>query len=541
MKKDKKEKKILENQKRIANKVNAILFPSFVDKSENSGYIRLSNINKIYDNNVQAVFDFNLDIKEKEFIVFVGPSGCGKSTTLRMICGLEEITSGGLFIDEKFANELPPKDRDIAMVFQSYALYPQMTVYDNMAFSLKIRKNPYPVFDKEGMPVIAVDKKAIRECKSRIKELTAIIKEDNIALSLLVKNKEKYALEIYSELESYYKERNELCKNEIAKKNQKIVDLNENPTQKYVYKHLSKKEIDDRIQEASKILQIEPFLLRKPKALSGGQRQRVALGRSIVRNAKVFLMDEPLSNLDAKLRVAMRSEIIALHRKINATTIYVTHDQTEAMTMADRIVVMKDGVVQQIGSPKSIYNHPTNLFVATFIGSPAMNIIKAVYTKKGIKLSDDVIIPHNKDINPNLFFDNEIKRLTDIRTNLTNALLNPIDPNKVVYENACAKADELIAKFNAKNSGEFEILFGIRPEYISIVDKNSKDFDAVVKVEIVELLGSELHIHTHIGENEFVLKTMSNSDIETGDELKIKFDISKTHYFDADTEESIAK
>ena len=236
--------------------------------------LQLKNVNKIYDNKVQAVFDFNLEIEDKEFIVFVGPSGCGKSTTLRMIAGLEEITSGELYIDGQKMNDVLPKDRDIAMVFQSYALYPHMTVYDNMAFGLKLKKMP-------------------------------------------------------------------------------------------------KEEIDQRVRHAAEILEITPYLKRKPKALSGGQRQRVALGRAIVRNAKVFLMDEPLSNLDAKLRVQMRTEIIKLHESLGATTIYVTHDQTEAMTMASRIVVMKDGYIQQIGSPKMIYNYPANMFVAGFIGSPS--------------------------------------------------------------------------------------------------------------------------------------------------------------------------
>ncbi|MGN1261500.1 MAG: ABC transporter ATP-binding protein, partial [Candidatus Enteromonas sp.] len=264
------------------------------------GYVSLRHIDKIYDNNVQAVFDFNLEIARKEFIVFVGPSGCGKSTTLRMIAGLEDISAGELWIDGEYSNDRTPKDRDIAMVFQSYALYPHMTVYNNMAFGLKIR-------------------------------------------------------------------------------------------------HLPKEEIDRRVREAAKILQIEEYLDRKPKALSGGQRQRVALGRAIVRNAKLFLMDEPLSNLDAKLRVQMRSEIIKLHEAIGATTIYVTHDQTEATTMASRIVVMKLGRVQQIGSPIEIYNHPANLFVATFIGSPAMNVMKAVYSDGVIVLSNGVRIPLSKE------------------------------------------------------------------------------------------------------------------------------------------------
>ena len=240
--------------------------------------LQLKDINKIYPNGVQAVFDFNLSIKDKEFIVFVGPSGCGKSTTLRMIAGLEEITSGELYIDEEMVNDKAPKDRNIAMVFQSYALYPHMSVYDNMAFGLKLRKMP-------------------------------------------------------------------------------------------------KDQIEEKVNQAAEILGLSPYLDRKPKALSGGQRQRVALGRAIVRNAKVFLMDEPLSNLDAKLRVQMRGELIKLHNQIETTTIYVTHDQIEAMTMASRIVVMKDGYIMQVGSPKEIYDNPNNMFVASFVGSPAMSLI----------------------------------------------------------------------------------------------------------------------------------------------------------------------
>src|SRR5574344_1808122 len=240
--------------------------------------LTFKGLNKIYENGIQAVFDFTLDVKDKEFLVLVGPSGCGKSTTLRMVAGLEEITSGELYIDDVLMNDVPPKDRDIAMVFQSYALYPHMTVYKNMAFGLELRKTP-------------------------------------------------------------------------------------------------KDEIDKRVREAAKILEIEHLLDRKPKALSGGQRQRVALGRAMVRNPAVFLLDEPLSNLDAKLRTSMRTEIIKLHKKLATTFIYVTHDQTEAMTMGDRIVVMKDGIIQQVDTPVNLYENPTNLFVATFLGSPQMNII----------------------------------------------------------------------------------------------------------------------------------------------------------------------
>src|SRR5690554_1402144 len=249
--------------------------------------VKLKDINKIYDNNVQAVFDFSLDVNHKEFIVLVGPSGCGKSTTLRMIAGLEEITSGDLYIDDEMMNDVAPKDRNIAMVFQNYALYPHMNVYDNMAFGLKLRKFP-------------------------------------------------------------------------------------------------KDEIERRVQRAADILGLKPYLDRKPKALSGGQRQRVALGRAIVRDAKVFLMDEPLSNLDAKLRVTMRSELIKLHESLDTTTIYVTHDQIEAMTMATRIVVMNKGYIMQVGAPKEIYDKPANIFVAGFIGTPPMNFINGKVNTKGV-------------------------------------------------------------------------------------------------------------------------------------------------------------
>jgi multiple sugar transport system ATP-binding protein len=248
--------------------------------------VQLKHITKVYEGGVKAVNDVNIDVEDQEFVVLVGPSGCGKSTTLRMIAGLEDITSGELFIDGKVVNEVPPKDRDIAMVFQNYALYPHMTVYDNMAFGLKIRKFP-------------------------------------------------------------------------------------------------KEEIDQRVREAAKILEIEELLDRKPKALSGGQRQRVAVGRAIVRKPKVFLFDEPLSNLDAKLRVQMRAEISSLHNRLKATMIYVTHDQVEALTMADKIVVMKFGVIQQIGGPLELYNEPQNKFVAGFIGSPPMNFLETKVEKQG--------------------------------------------------------------------------------------------------------------------------------------------------------------
>src|SRR5690606_29050166 len=262
--------------------------------------LNLTNIKKVYDKGVVSVQDFNLEIRDKEFLVLVGPSGCGKSTTLRMIAGLEDISEGDLYIGEKRVNDVSPKDRDIAMVFQNYALYPHMNVYDNMAFGLKLRK-------------------------------------------------------------------------------------------------FKKDEIDRRVKDAARILGLEAYLDRKPKALSGGQRQRVALGRAIVRDAKVFLMDEPLSNLDAKLRVQMRAEIQKLHHRLQTTTIYVTHDQTEAMTMATRLVVLKDGLIQQVGAPKEVYDKPNNIFVGGFIGSPAMNFFNGTLEEGSISLGETkVAVPEGK-------------------------------------------------------------------------------------------------------------------------------------------------
>ena len=363
--------------------------------------LKFKDINKIYDNKFQAVFDFNLDVNDHEFIVFVGPSGCGKTTTLRMVAGLEEITSGELYINNRLVNDIAPKDRDIAMVFQSYALYPHMTVYDNMAFGLKLRKIP-------------------------------------------------------------------------------------------------KEEIERRVNEAAAILGLEPYLNRRPKALSGGQRQRVALGRAIVRNPKVFLMDEPLSNLDAKLRVQMRSEIIKIHERVGATTIYVTHDQTEAMTMATRIVVMKDGYIQQIGTPKEVYNNPANIFVGGFIGSPAMNFLKGKY------IDDCFVIEGSK-------------------TERTIKIFIPekLRPNMQGYEND-------------------EVILGIRPEDIhingEIVQKYPKSATEV-ECDVVELLGHELIVYGYMNGQRIIVKTSANNDIQVHDKILFTFDMNKVHFFDPTTTE----
>ena len=365
--------------------------------------LKLKNIYKRYSGGVTAVSDFNLDIEDQEFVIFVGPSGCGKSTTLRMIAGLEEISEGELHIGEKVVNDVAPKDRDIAMVFQNYALYPHMTVYENMAFGLKLRKTP-------------------------------------------------------------------------------------------------KDEIKRRVSEAAKILDIAHLLDRKPKALSGGQRQRVALGRAIVREPKVFLMDEPLSNLDAKLRVQMRAEISKLHQRLKTTFVYVTHDQTEAMTMGSRIVVMKDGFIQQVDSPQTLYEKPNNMFVAGFIGMPQMNFVTAKVDKRndGIYLvfgSSAIKLPEGK-----------AKKL---------------------------EGTEYIGK---------EVVMGIRPEnvhdeeaYLSSMPESTVD----AKIDLTEMMGAETNLYMIIEGYNFIARVNPRSVAKAGDTIKVAFDVNKIHLFDKETERTI--
>ena len=372
--------------------------------------LSLKHIYKKYPGGVTAVSDFNLEIKDKEFLIFVGPSGCGKSTTLRMIAGLEEITEGELFIGDTLVNDVAPKDRDIAMVFQNYALYPHMTVFENMAFGLKLRK-------------------------------------------------------------------------------------------------VSKEEIKRRVEEAAKILDINHLLDRKPKALSGGQKQRVALGRAIVRSPKVFLLDEPLSNLDAKLRASMRTELTKLHKKVETTFIYVTHDQTEAMTMATRIVVMKDGLIQQVDTPQNLYDYPCNLFVAGFIGSPQMNFVTAKLVKKedGLYLefgATSIKLPAEKAANP--------------------ALLEYIDQ---------------------------EVVMGIRPEHVHddpMHLSSMPDSLMNVDVEVTELMGAEIYLYLGFEGQEdatngkmLIARVSSRSQSRAGDKIKVAIDAERIHIFDKDTERCI--
>ena len=386
---------------------------NLVRNGDVEAFVSLKDINKIYPNGIQAVYDFNIDIKEHDFIVLVGPSGCGKSTTLRMIAGLEDITSGYLYINKILSNYLPSKDRDISMVFQSYALYPQMTVYDNIAFPLRVRKYRKPVRDM----ILVAWNDVIKALENTHEIVSAIIdsgdkslnyttrraflstrlhicdQASEILLSYPIMNDSSFDQIVENGVTLKEKILND-ARQAIAQENEKIHVAGQKIDKEYclldaddkvIYREerLTSEEIRNKVFEAARILDLGPYLDRRPKELSGGQMQRVALGRAIVRNAKLFLMDEPLSNLDAKLRVQMRSEIVRIHEQIGATTIYVTHDQTEAMTMATKIAVMSKGWVQQIGAPQEIYSHPKNIFVATFIGSPAMNIIKATY-KNGV-------------------------------------------------------------------------------------------------------------------------------------------------------------
>ncbi len=375
--------------------------------------LSLRNVYKRYPGGVTAVSDFNLEIKDKEFIILVGPSGCGKSTTLRMVAGLEEITEGQILIGDRVVNDVAPKDRDIAMVFQNYALYPHMTVFDNMAFGLKLRKTP-------------------------------------------------------------------------------------------------KDEIKRRVEEAARILDISHLLERKPKALSGGQRQRVALGRAIVREPKVFLLDEPLSNLDAKLRAQMRTEISKLHLKLGTTFIYVTHDQTEAMTMGTRIVVMKDGLIQQVDTPQKLYLYPCNLFVAGFIGSPQMNFIDSVLIKEGDK-----------------FYVEFGTEDTKTRAGVKYRILLPESKN----------ADNRLEAYVGK-----EVIMGIRPEDVHNEEDLLKAFpEGIVEadVEVTELMGAETYLYMNCEGQSINARVDPTNTARPGDKISITLEPEKIHLFDKETEVTI--
>ncbi len=504
--------------------------------------LSLRSINKIYPNGVQAVFDFNLDIKDKEFVVFVGPSGCGKSTTLRMIAGFESISTGRLYIDDLFVNNVEPKDRNIAMVFQNYALYPHMTVYENLQFALELRKISCPKLKEtpDSLELLEQEKEIRKEIKLAKKKF---IKNQNSSELLntysdlyvkliAVHNKRLASMEreigIDEETIKELTKENEINQNAIAKINKKIDKyhddeafveaannsikqketlieenkhrieyLQHNKVPLSVKRKLTKDEMDIKINETAFTIDLTKYLFRLPGALSGGQRQRVALGRAIVREPKVFLMDEPLSNLDAKLRVQTRGEIIKIHEKVGATTIYVTHDQTEAMTMADRIVVMKDGHIQQLGTPQEIYDNPENKFVASFMGNPAMNFI-------------NVTVDGNKLV---------------------------IDGEQPVFVKLNKEQTDRLSAYNGK-----PILVGIRPEKISIKNKREDTIleqSFVIKYDYAESLGYETVAYGFINGQKIMAKYQTEGMPERNEDIKLFFNTQDLYFFDLETEKRI--
>lgn len=523
-----------------------------------------------------AVRDFNMEIEDGEFIVFVGPSGCGKSTTLRMIAGLEEITAGDLYIGDRLVNDVEPKDRDIAMVFQNYALYPHMTAGENIGFGLKMRKVAAPKNDENGNPVLAIDKKKIRELRNSLKtvridiryaeendvelvfkyrlceikaEYEKLLKEKNAALEGKSGEQVKEILLSFSEREKAIADRvNEVLSaqkaviNEIrlryAGKNEKaeeagnlakelankasvnLGDIRESdiklalaerkkklerdleyytntPVQVYEYRHIPKEEIEKKVKWASEVLGVTELLDIKPKAMSGGQRQRIALGRAIVREPKVMLLDEPLSNLDAKLRTTMRSEIVKLHNELKTTFIYVTHDQIEAMTMGTRIVVMKSGVIQQIDNPTNLFDFPENKFVAGFIGTPQMNFFDVTIKKNGKNL--DVKYPNGETQSYNL------------------ANMRTIKPEYL-------------------DGNEHGVTLGIRGENITLDEQGIS-----AKLSIKEILGNTTQMFVKITPEspDSIICVNDRNDYRQGDTVKIMFDEKRIHLFDDETELSI--
>ncbi len=426
-----------------------------------------------------AVKDFNMEIEDGEFIVFVGPSGCGKSTTIRMIAGLEDITGGELYIDGVLVNDIAPKERDIAMVFQSYALYPHMTAQQNIEFALKLRKLPVEKKDKDGNPVLAIDKKKIKELKQKL-------------------------LNVQYDLEDAQDEETKALLSERKAAIEKDIEYYSNtPVQAYVYRHMKKEDIAAKVQWAAKVLGIEELLDNKPAEMSGGQRQRIALGRAMVRGPKVFLLDEPLSNLDAKLRASMRMEIVKLHNELKTTFIYVTHDQVEAMTMGTRIVVMKLGVVQQIDTPTNLYDYPDNKFVAGFIGTPQMNFMDVKIKKSGSKL----------------------------KTEFEGGQVVNFDLSKL------RKIDQSLL-----DGGEHEVTLGIRGENIKIAAAEAKSgsyLDTTLSVK--EILGgtTQLFIKLSEGGAEYIVSLSERNDYMSGDTVRLTFDEKYIHLFDKETELSL--
>ena len=545
-------------------------------------FVSLQDVEKVYSKGGKVVCNFNLDVRKHEFIVIVGPSGCGKSTTLRMIGGLEDITSGNLFIDGEYSNYKPSKDRKMAMVFQSYALYPQMTVFENIAFPLKI--NVFPAVKNDPACLAAKQENAclekldqtlavireskntkltgakpveylmarlhvVRECAARLLKLPLVGDVAAEAAKIAAENKAF----LNRKREEYAAEGLELRENgELYRDGQPYM----------VMEKLSKDEVSERVFSAARILDLGPYLDRLPRELSGGQMQRVALGRAIVKNVPLFLMDEPLSNLDAKLRLTMRSEIVKLHNSFGATTIYVTNDQTEAMTMATRVVVMSKGFIQQIDTPANIYNHSANLFVARFIGSPAINLFDAVYDGNSVQADECFRLPMSEAFRTayRAFYERkvgefenciagfdypekEMKSAEYIRK-IESALADN-SPAVLVKKQKKSLFSGLKEKFRKKPealsfvrerdiaeqklqalrsalTGNQQLILGIRPEHISVsLCGEEEKTGLTAKVTVCELLGAEYNLHFELFAKNFVVKVSSQNDYKAGDRLSI--------------------
>ena len=552
-------------------------------KAEENVFLCLKHLEKIYPNGEKAVHDFSLDISKEEFIVIVGPSGCGKSTMLRMIAGLEDITSGDIYLEGELLNYKPSKDRKMAIVFQSYALYPQMNVFDNIAFPLAINKYPMPVrcgelfFWGEIQRKLAQDAdavcKALREEAESRKSKRA--RAEKFALRCGISAEAaNLLLELYRECggtetgadwKEKIAEKVEAGKRELAEKgaaaDEEYYLVDENGKHLIENRKLTAFEIKQRVFETAEKLDLVPYLDKLPRELSGGQMQRVALGRAIIKNVPIFMMDEPLSNLDAKLRLTMRSEIVKLHHKIGATTIYVTHDQTEAMTMATRIVVMSRGFIQQIGTPKEIYNDPANIFVAQFIGSPSMNVFEAQYEKDGIINLGGMKICGGEKMRQihDEFYKNATKEFEAMLENFDGAaqekllqILSCTGESKkfgkvgVKKEKGLKKLFSLFKKQPAENvadkqaeivrekceqlarytNSDHKVLLGIRPERVLIEKcEEGKDYTgrSVVMPTVCELLGGEYNIHFDFCGRDVVANFDAKQTISVNDSIAVSF------------------
>lgn len=561
----------------------------------NKAFLSLKNVEKIYGNGEKAVYDFNLDINKHDFIVIVGPSGCGKSTTLRMIAGLEDVTDGDIIMEDELINYKPSKDRKMAIVFQSYALYPQMSVFDNIAFPLTINKYPFPV--KSEVLTAAEELNHLLETMQDDAIANAIgkarkqkgKKEENLSELLNVSIfAAKWLGELYTktsdfailkDLISEAKE-TELKRLETAgvRLDAEYFELDEGGERKIVYRKMTKQEIKVKVFETAETLDLTAYLDKLPKELSGGQMQRVALGRAIVKNVPVFMMDEPLSNLDAKLRLTMRSEIVKLHNQIGATTIYVTHDQTEAMTMATRIVVMSRGFIQQIGTPAEIYNNPCNIFVAKFVGSPSINCFDMKYDAEKAVLHNNnitIAIPDTFKNRYDAFYERKFEQFTDIlktfdgedkkaaRESVLKILsateagkdyrkkeketLSLKEKIKALFNKSNVKekenkideirliAEKKLSEIKAYQQGGLDLTIGIRPERIKIekYDPNKTYTNAVIlQPTVCELLGAEYNIHFDYCGRDMVGKTDAKENISLQDKIAVTLAFDDVYIFD---------